>query len=40
VVPYAWNYLINVRHPAMVKITVSDNVAFVFDRRIGAGAGS
>jgi RES domain-containing protein len=40
VVPYAWNYLINVRHRAMAEITVSDNVAFVLDRRIGAGAGS
>lgn len=35
VIPYAWNYLINVRHSAVAKITVSDNVAFVFDRRIG-----
>lgn len=40
VVPYARNYLVNVRHPAMAEITVSDNVAFVFDRRIGGGADS
>lgn len=40
VVPYAWNYLINVRHPAMAEITVSENVAFVFDKRIGASASS
>ncbi|MES1930265.1 hypothetical protein SADO_13458 [Salinisphaera dokdonensis CL-ES53] len=37
VVPYAWNYLINVLHPAMADLTVSDNVAFVFDGRIGSG---
>jgi len=37
VVPHAWNYLINVLHPAMADLTVSDNVAFVFDGRIGSG---
>lgn len=38
VVPHAWNYLIDVRHPSMAALMISDNVAFVFDKRIGSGS--
>ena len=40
VVPHAWNYLMDVRHPLMAKLKISENVAFVFDRRIGSGSAS
>jgi len=40
VVPFAKNYLVNARHPTIAGIAIVENVAFVFDRRIGEAAGS
>ena len=34
VVPHAWNYLVNVRHPAVATLNIVENVAFVFDPRL------
>jgi RES domain-containing protein len=39
VVPYSWNYLINVNHSNMQQVSIIDRTTFVFDPRIGPGTG-
>jgi RES domain-containing protein len=34
VVPYSWNYLINVNHAAMEQVSIIDQTVFLFDTRM------